>query len=215
MSVSSPLLTSLGLGHVLADGAVHRGADGTLFAATGHAAAGLSADAIRSLRLVLERERPGSSRHVLHACGHAEGRACAHRLDAHLTAAGKPNLAGLPLEAALALLSRTFAAEGWGLLTLDLALAADHGLVLAALEHSAFAEALPGTNDFVDAVPAGFLKAFFEHLTGQALTCEEIACRSRGAPYCRFVITAAARLAPVLPFIGREPADTIIARLRH
>jgi predicted hydrocarbon binding protein len=215
MSASSPVLASVGLGHVLADVAVHRGPDGTLFEATGHAAAGLSPEALRALRHVLERERPGSSRHVLHACGHAAGRACALRLDTYLAANGKPALAGLPLEAALALLTRNFAAEGWGLLTLDLALAADHGLVLAALEHSAFAEAQPGTNDFVDAVPAGFIKAFFEHLTGQALSCEEIACRSRGAPYCRFVITAAARLAPVLPFIGREPADTIIARLRN
>src|SRR6185436_14623513 len=114
----------------------------------------------------------------------------AQHLDTELSRLGHPALGALPLEACLVLLERRLAALGWGQLKLDLAEAAEHGVVVATLEHSAFAEALADVTDFADPLLAGVLSGFFEHVSGQALGCEEIACVRRGAPACQFVITA-------------------------
>jgi hypothetical protein len=213
---SSPSpLAALGLDALLADPLLLRDPAGQVFEATGLRAAGLTPAGLRSLRTVLEREAPGTWPPLLRECGAGTGRATAARIDALLRDQGQPALADLPLDAALTLVSRAFAALGWGRLVFDLSLAGEHGLVLAAVENSVFAEDHPVAATFVDAAPAGFLAAVFEHLTGQRLACEEIACRSCGAPHCRFVITAVDRLAPLVPFLGRESADALIARLRQ
>lgn len=169
---------------------------------------------IRGLHHVVDRERSGGWRGALKASGHASSQKIAADWERKLAAAGKPALAAMPLEACLALIERYFAVHGWGRLKLDLTDAADHGLVAARLEHSFFAAALPEVNDFVDAFPAGLLQGFFEHISGQALACEEIACARRGASHCTFVITAPERLAPVMPRLGREHAEAILALLR-
>lgn len=173
-----------------------------------------SVEMIRGFHHVIERERTGAWRSALKAAGHATGRKFGARLDALLAARSQPALNALPLEACLALLELHLTNLGWGRLQIDLTDAAQYGLVVARLEHSVFVEALADVPDFVDALPAGMLQGFFEHISGQTLGCEEIACVRRGAARCTFVISAPDRLARIMPMIGRENADMLLARLR-
>ncbi len=168
----------------------------------------------RAVHLVLTRKDPTSWSSFLARCGRDCGRQIATNLDAELARLGEPTLGALPLESCLVFLERTFAAHGWGVLKIDLADAADHGLVVARLTHSYFAEILPDVDDLVDVLPAALLQGFFEHISGEQLGCAEIACVRRGAPHCTFVITAAERLDSVSSLFGRETAETILARLK-
>lgn len=215
MPDSNSTLAALGLTHLLAEPALAQEPQGSLRDALQRGVIAGSAEWTRGLRHVLEREQRGAWRRAMKAAGQADGRSLAARLETQLAALAQPKLSGLPLEACLALLTRAFAAAGWGRLALDLAHAAEHGLVVAKLEHSYFAATFPRADEFVDPLPAGVLQAFFEHISGQALDCEEVACQARGAPQCVFVIAAAERLAPLLPQIGHADADTLIARLRE
>ncbi len=215
MPANATILRELGLEHLLEDGTLAVRADGPLAGPAGQRLVAISAEAIRALHHVLERERAGAWRAALKSAGHYTGRKLGEELDARLAALGQPALAALPLEACLALVERHFAACGWGRLQLDLTDAADYGLVVARLEHSAFVEALPAVDDFVDALPAGLLQGFFEYISGQTLGCEEIACGRRGAARCTFVITAPDRLATVMPRLGQESAEAILAALRQ
>lgn len=169
---------------------------------------------IRALHHILMKEKPGVWRDVLARTGRTCGREIAANLDRESARLGQPVLGELPLEASMGYLERTFATQGLGVLKVDLADAPEHGLVIAYLTHSFFVEVLPDANDFVDAFPAGLLQGFFEHISGEQLGCLEIACARRGAPRCAFVITAPERLAPVAPLLGRETAETILARLK-
>lgn len=125
----------------------------------------------------------------------------------------KPPLTGLPLEACLVFLAHHFARHGFGTLRLDLARAAEHGVVVATLADSFMASAAGSAHDFADPLPAGLIQGFFEHISGQELGCEEIACAHLGAPECTFVITAPKRIDSIRGVIGREPAAAIIDRL--
>jgi len=169
---------------------------------------------LRSLRFVIEKDSAGTWKTVLKASGRACGKSIAAHLDAELTRHAQPALGALPLETCLVLIERCFVLHGWGRVQLDLTDAATHGLVVARLEHSAFVEALAEVNDFVDPLPAGVLQGFFEHISGEPLGCEEIACVRRDAPLCTFVVTAQERLDAVAPLFGRESADAILARLK-
>jgi predicted hydrocarbon binding protein len=168
----------------------------------------------RALHHILLKEKSGVWRDALARTGRACGRDLALGLDRESTRLGLPALAELPLETCLGFLERSFAAHGWGVLKVDLADAPDHGLVTAHLTHSFFAEVLADTNDFADPFPAGLLQGFFEFISGEELGCIEIACVRRGAPRCTFVITATERLATVAPFLGRDTAEAILARLK-
>jgi predicted hydrocarbon binding protein len=168
----------------------------------------------RAVHLVLTRKDPESWKSLLARCGRDCGRQIATTLDAELARLGQPTLGALPFESCLIFLERIFAAHGWGVLKIDLADAADHGLVTARLTHSYFAAILSDVDDLVDVLPAGLLQGFFEYLSGEQLGCGEIACVRRGAPHCTFVITAAERLASVSPHFGRETAEAILARLK-
>jgi predicted hydrocarbon binding protein len=168
----------------------------------------------RAIYHILLKEKPGAWREALTRTGRACGREIAVGLDQESARLALPALGALPLETCLVFLERTFVAHGWGVLKIDLADAADHGLVTAHLTHSYFAEVLSDVNDFVDPLPAGILQGFFEHISGEQLGCLEIACVRRGAPRCTFVITAGERLDSIAPLIGREKAEAIIARLK-
>jgi len=168
----------------------------------------------RAIHHVLLREKPGAWRDILSRTGRSCGRELAVSLDRESARLGQPALGELPLETSMAFLERTFTAHGWGALKVDLADAPEHGLVIAHLTHSYFAEILVDAYDFVDAYPAGLLQGFFEHISGEQLGCLEVACVRRGAPRCTFVITATERLDGVAPLLGRETAETIVARLK-
>jgi len=168
----------------------------------------------RSVHHVLLREKPGAWREILSRAGRSCGRELAVSLDRESARLGLPMLGELPLETSMGFLERTFNAQGWGVLKVDLSEAPEHGLVIAYLAHSYFAEVLSEVYDFVDAYPAGLLQGFFEHISGEQLGCLEIACVRRGAPRCTFVITATERLDAVAPLLGRETAETVLARLK-
>jgi hypothetical protein len=169
---------------------------------------------LRSLRYVLERSRIGSWDAVLKEAGRAAGKAACAAIDARLGSQQQPLLGAQPLETALQFLPRHFAACGWGQVTLDLSLAPQHGLVLAYLDHSYVSDVLPDANGCVDAHATGALQGFFEYISGDTLDCAEIACERRGTLRSTFVVATAERLRPVLPLVGREPAETIVARLK-
>ena len=209
------VLLSLGLNDVLRDNAAYRDASGLLYDERGARIVYTTPESLGALHHVLEKESSGTWRHVCKATGVSCGRSLALQVDRELKDLSHPTLSALPLEAAIALLERLFSTLGWGRLTIDLAHAPRHGLVVARLDHSNFAELLPNANDFVDALPAGVLQSFFEHLSGEKLDAEEIVCRSRGAPHCTFVIGAANRIAAIVPHIGTDSAEAIIARLVH
>jgi predicted hydrocarbon binding protein len=214
MPPADPILTPLGLDRLVDErGLMRDPATGTLEQA-GLRTVAAPPEFLRSLRFVLNQETGGTWTTVAKAGGLAAGKAIGEHLDATLARAGKPALSALPLDACLALLERRLATEGWGRVQLDLSAAADHGVIVARLQHSPFVEALPDMNDFVDPLLAGLLAGFFQHISGEPLGCDEIACARRGALECVFVITAEERLAPLRPLFGRESADALIARLK-
>jgi predicted hydrocarbon binding protein len=176
--------------------------------------AGSGGEMVRALRFVLEAERAGTWSQVLKQAGIATGKAFAMNLDARFSAAGNLSLASMPLAACLEFLVRHVVEQGWGQLAIDASGATEQGLVVARLGQSFAAEALNNSKQPADPLLAGMLQGYFEHVTGQALACEEIACMSQGAPHCTFVLATPDRLQPILPFIGRESAEEILARLR-
>lgn len=208
------ILGPLGLAPLVAETPYIAAADDTWADRAGTRLGFLGPEQIRGLHRVLSAARAGAWSSIMKACGVACGRRIAAGLDHSVATLGQPALAALPLEACLCLLEHTFALRGWGRLELDLTEASSHGLVVAHLDHSAFVEILADVDDFVDPVPAGILQGFFEHISGQTLGCEEIACVRRGAVRCAFVITDPERLARITPHLGRESADALLARLR-
>jgi predicted hydrocarbon binding protein len=208
------VFSSFGLDSLIDERAFLRDSGGTLLNPAGLRIVCSPRDLLRSVRFVIEREKAGTWHRVQHATGQISGKFVAGQLDRELARLGKPALNALPLEACLILIERYLALHGWGSLKLDLADADAHGVVVARLKNSCFAEALPDVSDFVDGQLAGWLEGFFGHLTGQPLGCEEIACVRRGAAECIFVITARERLDTIVPLLGREPADAILARLK-
>lgn len=209
------MLSALGIDSLISERAFTRNAEaGILKNATGARVVGVGPEVLRSLHHVLERERAGSWSLTLKAGGRACGQRVAANVDAELAALGKPALAALPLDACLCFIDRYFAAHGWGQLTLDLADAAEHGVVVAHLAQGLFARVMPDADTVVDDLLAGMLQGFCEHISGQALGCEEIACAGHGAAQCTFVITAPERLEAIRPFIGTEDTSSILARLR-
>lgn len=174
---------------------------------------GLPEDFTHALHHVMEAEKSGAWPRVLARCGNAYGRRIAAAFDRTLAGLGQAALAEQPLEACVALIERHCATHGWGAVKLDLTNASTHGIVVARLEHSYFVELLHSASHFTDALLAGLLQGFFEQVSGQELTCIEVACAARGAPHCTFVIGAAEQLAPVAPLIGRATADAILAKL--
>jgi predicted hydrocarbon binding protein len=168
----------------------------------------------RALHHVLLKEKSTAWREALARTGRTCGRELAVTLDRESARLSQPALGALPLETCLVYLERTFAAHGWGALKVDLSAAAEHGLVIAHLSHSYFAEVLHDVRDFVDPFPGGLLQGFFEHISGEQLGCLEIACAREGAPHCTFVVTGAERLDAIAALRGRETAEAIIARLK-
>lgn len=214
MPAADPILSPLGLDRFIDERGLTRDAlSGTVEQAGARVVAAPS-EFLRSLRFVLNQEAAGAWTLVAKSAGVATGKAIGAQLDAALARAQKPALSALPLDACLALLERHLAIEGWGRVQLDLSAASDHGLIVARVQHSPFVEALPDMNDFVDPLLAGLLAGFFQHISGEPLGCDEIACARRGAGECVFVITAEERLASLRPLHGREPADALIARLK-
>lgn len=169
---------------------------------------------MRSLHLVLQAEKPGAWAAACANNGLGIGKQIGVSLDAELARLGEPAVAELPLETSLAFIERYFASHGWGLLKFDLTDAAEHGIVIGRLSHSYFVGVLSDVDDFVDPLPAGMLRGFFEYISGQELGCVEIACARRGAPVCTFAITAPERLASIASLRGTATAEAIIAQLK-
>lgn len=208
------ILVSLGLDPLIADqGFVYDPATGTLGSPlSGRVVAG-SPELLRSLHKVLEGEHAGGWAAAMKSSGYRWGKKFAAELDARLMVNEKPTLAGLPLEACLVFLEHHFARHGFGTLKLDLARAAEHGVVVATLSDSFMASVAASAHAFADPLPAGLIQGFFEHISGQQLGCEEIGCAHLGASECTFVITAPERLDSIRGMIGREPAAAILDRL--
>ena len=211
---SNEILSSLGLDQLIAEDRFGHDEVGTLTDPTGARVVFAPPQLINGMRHVLEGENAGAWPAIMKSSGHVCGQKIARHLDARLAELGKPNLAALPLEACLVFIERYFALHGWGKLVLDLAHAAEHGLVIARLEHSYFVEVLAQSGGFADPMLAGMLQGFFEHISGQSLGCEEIACARGPNGACTFVITGAERLAAIAPHVGPETAEMLIARMR-
>lgn len=208
------LIAALGLEHSGAPPASGATPAGILTNAQGERVSSLPGPLLTALRFVLEKQRAGSWRITHKSVGRACGKQLGTGLDGALSGLKQPALAALPLETSIDFLARSFALHAWGLLTLDITAADSRGVIVARLENSWFVATLTDANEYADPFLTGVLEGYFEHLTGQPLTGAELACKRRGAPHCTFVLTAQERLTPVLPLIGRETADVIIARLK-
>lgn len=180
----------------------------------GRRVVGAAAPMLRSLWYVLERERAGSWATVSKSAGRMAGRKLGADRDADLARRGQPALAAQPMPAAMQPIESWFAEYGWGRLTVDGSGAEEYGLIVGLLAHSCFAELLRDAASLADPLPAGMLQGYFEHITGQTLAAEEIACARDAAVPCTFAVSTPDRLAPIVPLIGREPASQILARLR-
>jgi predicted hydrocarbon binding protein len=171
-------------------------------------------DLLRILRLSLEKELAGAWPSVLKAAGRAYGAELAQRAQGESAAVTAGMVTAPPVETRHAPLEHLFARHGWGRLQLEATDVAAHGLVIARLDHSYFAEAFADMRTFVDAMFAGVLQGYFEAITGQPLGCDEIACVRHGASLCTFVVTAQCRLDAIAPWVGRESAAALLARLK-
>ena len=169
---------------------------------------------LRALHGVLQAESAGTWEQTSSASGATAGRTFGAAVDRELASRNQPALTDQPLEICLALVERHFAGQGWGVLAADISLAPEHGLVIARLRQSCFVAALGPGPDFADAMSAGFLQGFLEHVSGQPLRCVEIGCARTGAPHCTFVITSGERLESAAALIGRVGPDEIIAQLQ-
>jgi hypothetical protein len=167
-----------------------------------------------ALHAVLDAESPNAWSGVFLTSGIAAGRAFGAAVDRELASRSQPALTDQPLEICLALVERHFAVRGWGLLSSDVSLAPEHGLVIARLRQSCIVAALGRGEDFADAMLAGFLQGFLEHVSGQQLGCLEIGCARTGPPHCTFVVTSSERLEPVAALVGLTSPDEIIQRLK-
>ncbi len=212
---TNDILASLGIDPHLGETSLELSASGQMADPAGGRVVLCGAETYRSFHRVLEAESAGAWSAIMKSGGNRLGLRLAAALDAALTAAGKPVLTGLPFEACLALLEHRVASAGWGRLKIDLTDAAQFGFIVARLENGFGVEAMGRGDGFADPMLAGLLQGFFTHISGQDLGCEELACARGGAPCCVFVITAPERLALLASGIGREPADALLARLRH
>lgn len=168
---------------------------------------GAALDFPRSLRYVFERERPGSWAAIMKSTGRAGGRQLAMRGMAGTGSAP-------PLGRCLEELRSHFLEYGWGLLSFDVSAAAEHGVVVAHLASSYFSD--PDASDLAPAMPlpAGFLLGYFEQVTDQPLAAEEIGIAAGPERATAILISTSEQVARIAPFIGRESAEAILARLR-
>jgi predicted hydrocarbon binding protein len=207
------MLSGLGLESLVADRGFQPDAEGQLQSPLDGRVIATSPEMLASLRQVLDSERPGSWATVVKSAGLSWGRSLAAKLDARLAQMNKPVLSELPLEACLLMLEHHVRRNGFGRLKLDLAHAAEHGVVIATLDNSLFAALMKNLPGFADPLVAGILQGFFEHISGQGLGCGEIECAAHGAAKCTFAITAPERLEAVAALVGVESADVIIDRM--
>ena len=214
MPPADDTLKSLGLDALVANQRFTRDATGIVLDPADIRVVSVTPELLRSLHGVAEKERPGAWQSVMKASGRTAGQQIARTVDRRLIDLRKPALGSLPFEACLVFIERYFGAHGWGRLAFDLSVAAEHGIVVARLEHSYGAAVLRPAGGMLDPIVTGMLQGFFEHATGQTLGCEEIGCAGRGATHCTFVLAAPDRLASILTFVGREPADAILRRLK-
>jgi uncharacterized protein len=173
----------------------------------------VSADLMRGIHQALVEETADAWKIIFRNCGRTWGKRVATHLDGGLAKLGKGSQAALPLEGYLAFIEAYFAEHGWGVLKLDLA-DAPRGLIVARLHDSYFVDVLADVDDTVDALLAGILQGFIEHVAGAELGCAEIACVRKGAPECVFVVTAPARLDAIETKIGNTSAEDILTALR-
>lgn len=171
---------------------------------------GGSQEMLRSLRFVLESEKCGNWSSVLALAGRNLGRAIGAQQEAALRQSRGVAPAHQPLRESLRALSSRFSEYGWGVLAADAPGAEGYAFVVVSLAGSPLAGMPSEAGASSDPIARGVLVGFIESVTGNVLASAEIG----GCDSCTYVLSSAERLATVAPFIGREPVDRIIARLR-
>lgn len=195
-----------GLTHDLAAGTVTNEAAERLLYVPG--------DALRSIQQTLREDTGDGWKIVLRHTGRAGGRRLARELDAALASAPRSPAGRLPLEPCTPFLERCFRLNGWGRLVFDFSLFAPHGVILARVANSCFAEVLRGTEDCADPFVCGLLEGFCGEIRGEAIGCEELECARRATELCTFVLAAPARLQAVDGMIGHARIEEVLAALQ-
>jgi uncharacterized protein len=187
---------------------------GTAYNAAGSRVIYLSADIIKGIHQALLDETGPAWRLILKNCGILWGRRVAQHLERELGLMFNTTPSDLQVADYLRLVESYFSAHGWGVLKLDLSRAESHGVIVASLDESLFAEVLDTETARVDFLVAGILHSLFTHISGQELDCQEIASTRAGAPRGLFVITATKRLDALESRIEQgEPAEQLLAAL--
>jgi len=155
---------------------------------------------------------------VMHRCGEWWGKRHMERLERELTAYYGSKLTDMPAVQVHATLAASFAAHGWGALSMDVT-RIERGVLVARVENAAMAAALLSAKKdakgrTVDGLLAGILSGMLSQASGGDVGCQEIACAARGDEQCVFVCTEKARLQEVPAWVRKQmPAAEILDRL--
>lgn len=170
----------------------------------------LTDDFLKGLAAALAAQPNVDAARVCRACGRHWGRQFAARLERELSGFHGRPLLETPMPFFEACLVEAFRGHGWGVLTLDHT-HARIGVILATLESAPF-EGVAGRPG--DPLTAGLLAGLLGHFAGQNLDAAQPEVRARGDAADRFVVSLAARVAP-LNEPDAEPIglDAALARL--
>jgi predicted hydrocarbon binding protein len=175
--------------------------DGTAFNKGNTRIIYLPEDAICGIHASLKEETGPAWKIILKNCGSIWGKKVAANLARELKMLFSVSQGDITAKECLELLERYFSDHGWGKITFDVSRAFSNGFVHVKLENSIFVRVLKDEIDLVDPMIAGILGGLFSDLAGKELDAIEIACVSKGAPYCEFVISSAGRIVDLEPAV--------------
>jgi uncharacterized protein len=151
---------------------------------------------------------------ALYTCGTIWGEGFYQRFASQMTSRYGLPISQLQVIPFLLAMREYFAVHGFGLLGLNLA-RRKQGVLIVTLDNSIIAPntrpnpALPACH-----LEAGILGGWFSAWTGEALTCIQTTCMTKGAPRNVFLVAKAARLQPVRAWVQSALThDEILERL--
>jgi predicted hydrocarbon binding protein len=157
-------------------------------------------------------------RRVMKTAGKKWGAKLATRFEKEVASLYQTKLRDLPAGLVHVCLTESFAAHGYGNLSVDLSACAD-GLILVDLTNSMMPSLIRESARPVDLLMAGLLGAVFSHLSGEPLDAVQTDCPSMGAERSRFVIARADAISSVEDWLdtveNHPPHDAIVQRVRE
>lgn len=170
----------------------------------------LSEDFLRGFRKAITDECGPAADAVFKSCGRRWGRQFAVRFEKELSDFHGRPLREFSMSMFQVYLAELFSHHGWGQCHLDLT-HYETGLLLVELREAVMAALVGESETPAEALTAGVLAGFFQHLTGEDLDCIQTACKARGDDCSRFIIGLSTRLAPVSEWVeaGKKHSEVV------